>query len=79
MLQVPKLTIIMPVYNTAQYLPRAFEALLKQVDKSFKLIVVDDGSTDNSAEVAQSYAKRFPYFKLIKKKMVAHLTHVMSV
>ena len=28
MLQVPKLTIIMPVYNTAQYLPRAFEALL---------------------------------------------------
>ena len=68
MLQVPKLTIIMPVYNTAQYLPRAFEALLKQVDKSFKLIVVDDGSTDNSAEVAQSYAKRFPYFKLIKKK-----------
>ena len=43
MLQVPKLTIIMPVYNTAQYLPRAFEALLKQVDKSFKLIVVDDG------------------------------------
>ena len=27
MLQVPKLTIIMPVYNTAQYLPRAFEAL----------------------------------------------------
>ena len=59
MLQVPKLTIIMPVYNTAQYLPRAFDALLKQIDKSFKLIVVDDGSTDNSVEVAQNYAYRF--------------------
>ena len=68
MLQVPKLTIIMPVYNTAQYLPRAFDALLKQIDKSFKLIVVDDGSTDNSVEVAQNYAHRFPYFELIKKK-----------
>ena len=68
MLQVPKLTIIMPVYNTAQYLPRAFDALLKQVNKAFKLIVVDDGSTDNSVEVAQSYASRFPYFKLIQKE-----------
>ena len=68
MLQVPKLTIIMPVYNTAQYLPRAFDALLKQINKSFKLIVVDDGSTDNSVEVAQSYAHHFPYFKLIPKK-----------
>ena len=68
MLQVPKLTIIMPVYNTAQYLPRAFDALLNQVDKSFKLLVVDDGSTDNSVEVAESYANRFPYFKIIKKK-----------
>ncbi len=71
MLQVPKLTIIMPVYNTAQYLPRAFDALLKQINKSFKLIVVDDGSTDNSVEVAQSYAHRFPYFKLIPQKMVS--------
>lgn len=68
MLQVPKLTIIMPVYNTAQYLPRTFDALLKQVNKAFKLIVVDDGSTDNSVEVAQSYASRFPYFKLIQKE-----------
>ena len=55
MLQVPKLTIIMPVYNTAQYLPRAFEALLKQVDKSFKLIVVDDGSTDGSSQLIDQY------------------------
>ena len=35
MLQVPKLTIIMPVYNTAQYLPRAFEALLKASRQEF--------------------------------------------
>lgn len=77
MLQVPKLTIIMPVYNTAQYLPRAFDALLNQVDKSFKLLVVDDGSTDNSVKVAESYANRFPYFKIIKRKMAAHPMHVM--
>lgn len=68
MLQVPKLTIIMPVYNTAEYLPRAFKALLAQKNKAFKLIVVDDGSTDNSVEVAEKYQAYFPYFKLIKKE-----------
>lgn len=68
MLNVPKLTIIMPVYNTAEYLPRAFKALLAQKNKNFKLIVVDDGSTDNSAEIAEKYQTLFPYFKLIKKE-----------
>lgn len=64
----PKLTVIMPVYNTSQYLARAFDALLAQSNKAFKLIVVDDGSTDDSVKVAESYQSRFPYFKLIKKK-----------
>lgn len=68
MLQVPKLTIIMPVYNTAEYLPRAFDALLAQKNKAFKLVIVDDGSTDNSVEVAEKYQSLFPYFKIIKKK-----------
>lgn len=64
----PKITVIMPVYNTAEYLPRAFDALLAQSNKAFKLIVVDDGSTDDSVKVAEKYSSRFPYFTLIKKK-----------
>lgn len=68
MLQVPKLTIIMPVYNTAEYLPRAFDALLAQENKAFKIVVVDDGSSDDSVKVAEEYQARFPYFKIIKKK-----------
>lgn len=68
MLKKPLLTIIMPVYNIAAYLGRAFEALLKQEETNFKLIVVDDGSTDASVEIAKSYQSRFPYFQLIQKK-----------
>lgn len=67
MLKEPLLTIIMPVYNTADYLAHAFEALLHQDEPNFKLIVVDDGSTDDSAAIAQKYAQQFPYFKLVQK------------
>ncbi|MDO4912718.1 MAG: glycosyltransferase family A protein [Lactobacillus sp.] len=68
MLNYPMLTVIMPVYNTADYLPRAFDALLNQEEDNFKLIVVDDGSTDNSAEVIKKYQSKFRYFKFIQQE-----------
>jgi glycosyltransferase involved in cell wall biosynthesis len=63
----PELTVIMPVYNVAQYLGRALDALLNQQDPNFKLLIVDDGSTDSTAAVAQSYAGRFKWFRMIEK------------
>ena len=44
MLRQPMLTVIMPVYNMEKYLGRALEALAKQKDKNFKLLIVNDGS-----------------------------------
>ena len=67
MIQQPELTVIMPVYNVERYLERALEHLAKQDDPNFKLLIVNDGSTDNTRKIAESYRERFRYFKIINK------------
>lgn len=52
---VPQLSIILPVYNVEKYLPRCLDSILKQTFKDFELIIINDGSTDNSLEVCEYY------------------------
>ena len=57
-------SIIMPTYNRASLLPRAVNSVLAQNYKNFELIIVDDGSTDNTKEVVQGYSDfRIRYYK----------------
>ena len=58
-------SVVMPVYNAEKYLKDAIESVLNQTYKNFELIIVDDCSTDKSAEIAKSYLadKRVKYFK----------------
>ena len=55
MINKPFLTILTPVYNRANLLPHVFSCLQKQTDTDFEWIIIDDGSTDNSLAVAQSF------------------------
>lgn len=48
-------SIVVPVYNTAQYLPRCIDSLLSQDYENIEIILVDDGSTDNSFEICKRY------------------------
>lgn len=51
------ITVIMPVYNAERYLARAIESVLAQTYKKFELILIDDGSTDNSPAICDRYAR----------------------
>ena len=53
---MPIVSVIMPVYNCEEYLPKAIESVLNQTYKNYELILVDDGSTDNSGNICDSYA-----------------------
>lgn len=50
------ISIIIPVYNNALYLPRCIESILKQTYPFFELILIDDGSNDKSYEICKKYA-----------------------
>ena len=67
MLDLPQLTVIMPVYNVEKYIGRALEALLNQKNRNFKLLIVNDGYKDKTRQIAESYSDKFLYFKLINK------------
>jgi len=51
----PKISVIMSVYNGGKYLREAIESILNQTFTEFEFIIVNDGSTDNSREIIQSY------------------------
>ena len=59
--QAPGVSVIIPAYNYAQFLPQAIDSALAQNVPDLELIVVDDGSTDNTREIAARYGDRLRY------------------
>lgn len=53
----PLISVVMAVYNTQDYLAEAIESILHQSFEHFEFIIVDDGSTDASRKILQSYAE----------------------
>lgn len=63
----PRVSIGMPVYNAAKYLPGAIEAFLSQGFTDFELILSDNASTDRTSEIAEEYAARDPRIRYIRQ------------
>lgn len=61
----PKISVIVPVYNISVLLPRCMDSILNQTLKEIEIILVDDGSTDNSGEVCDSYIGKDDRVKVI--------------
>jgi len=55
------ITVIIPAYNYAHYLPQAIDSVLDQKHPCCEILIVDDGSTDNTAAVVAAYGKRVRY------------------
>jgi glycosyltransferase involved in cell wall biosynthesis len=63
-----KVSICLPVYNGAKYLEQAIQSVLLQTHKNWELIIVDDCSTDQSAEIATKYAQQDDRIKYTKNE-----------
>lgn len=63
---MPKYSIVIPMYNVEQYIKRTLDNIFNQTEKDFEVIVVDDGSTDKSIDIAKKYD-----VKIIKTKHVS--------
>lgn len=60
-------SVIIPAYNAQSYLAECLDSVVAQTFDDIEIIVVDDGSTDATAEIARSYAARDPRIRLLQK------------
>lgn len=60
-----KTSIVIPVFNTKEYLEQCVESVLSQSQKEIEIILVDDGSTDGSSQIIQKYEEKYSFLKAI--------------
>ena len=77
-----RITVLMGIYNCAATLSEALDSLINQTYKSFKIILCDDGSSDNTYQIAKRYADKYDNIILIKNernmKLAATLNHCLK-
>ena len=64
----PKISVIIPVYNVEEYLSACLDSIAKQTLKDIEIILVNDGSTDNSGNIANQYAVKYSFILIHKEK-----------
>lgn len=64
----PKISVIVPVYNTEKYLHRCIDSILAQTFTDFELLLIDDGSKDNSGTICDEYAAKDSRVRVFHKE-----------
>jgi len=68
MSKIPSISVLMPVYNAERYLADAVNSILKQTFTDFELIIINDGSTDESLNILQTYAQQDDRIRLVSRE-----------
>ena len=75
----PKVAIIVPIYNVESYLNRCLDSLANQTYSTLLFVLVNDGSSDKSVEIAKAYCSMDSRFVLIDKKINGGLSHTRNM
>ena len=67
---MPKVSVIIPVYNVERYVEKSIQSVLNQSMKDIEIILVNDGSTDKSAEICDRYGEKEERIIVIHKENV---------
>lgn len=67
-IKFPLISVIVPIYNVEQYLSRCVESLLNQTYSNLEILLIDDGSNDNSWKICCDFEKKFPYVRAYRKE-----------
>jgi len=65
---MPKVSIVIPIYNVENYVRKSIESVIYQTESDIEIILVDDGSTDSSGKICDEYASQDSRIRVIHKK-----------
>lgn len=74
----PLISVIIPVYNVEKYLNKCITSVVEQTYKNLEIIIVDDGSTDQSPEICDEWKKRDSRIQVVHSSMVEREKHVIQ-
>ncbi|MBR5904527.1 MAG: glycosyltransferase [Alphaproteobacteria bacterium] len=78
MKKAPRISVLMPAYNSEKTVAESIESILNQTFKDFEFIIINDGSTDNTAKIVKEYAKKDKRIKFIDNKKNQGLVPVLN-
>lgn len=64
----PAISVIVPIYNVQEYLPKCLDSIVNQDFNNYEVVMINDGSTDNSRQIAQDYTAKYHNMRLIDQE-----------
>ena len=64
----PKISVIMPIFNGSEFLERSVSSLLNQTLQNFEIVFIDDGSTDNTLEILNTYKQKYDFITILTQE-----------
>jgi glycosyltransferase involved in cell wall biosynthesis len=75
----PLISIVLPIYNGERYINQSIESIINQTEKNWELIIVDDFSTDSTADIIDEYQKKDQRIKVITNKKNEKLPRALNI